>query len=190
MGSDRGGFRKITYSSNFKASPFSVIVLTSPRSYSICSHLSSTLSYLFNLTIGISLMEMNSLSSTEVSFAREAECDDDHPAFSRSLEAFRRRLSAEDIEKLELTTFEDLQNAIRQVQSDQAQRRTLRNLNKIKPLLHFLQDYARVIEQFVSVKPDFLAFIWVDAKFLLSQACHPLTPLPRDPSSYASRYAR
>ena len=116
-------------------------------------------------------MDNNSLSSTEVSFAREAECD--HPAFSRSLEAFRRRLSAEDIEKLELTTFEDLQFAIEQIQSDQAQRRTIRNLNKIKPLLHFLQDYARVIELFVSVKPDFLAFIWVSTKtrIPLSKAC-------------------
>ena len=106
-------------------------------------------------------MEKNSLSSTEVSFAREAEHECDHPAFSRSLEAFRRRLSAEDVENLELSTFEDLRFAIEQIQSDQAQRRTLRNLTKIKPLLRFLQDYARVIEQFVSIKPDFLAFIWV-----------------------------
>ena len=151
----------ITYFWNFKPRAFSV-----PDNSLYASHLSSTL-----LTIGITLMENCSLSSTEVSFAREAEGD--HPAFSRSLEAFRRRLSTEDIEKLELTTFEDLQLAIKQIQSDQAQRRTLRNLNKIKPLLHFLQDYARVIELFVSVKPDFLAFIWVSTttRILFSKAC-------------------
>ncbi len=82
-------------------------------------------------------------------------------AFSRSLEGFRRRLSAEDLENFELTTFESLELAIKDIQRDQAQRRVLRNLNKIKPFLRFLQDYARVIEQLVSAKPDFLAFIWV-----------------------------
>ena len=87
--------------------------------------------------------------------------DGAYSAFTRSLEGFRRRLSAEDLENFKLTTFESLGLAIKDIQIDQAHRRALRNLNKIKPFLRFLQDYARVIEQFVSAKPDFLAFIWV-----------------------------
>lgn len=81
------------------------------------------------------------------------------PAFSRSLKAFRKRLSSLDIEAFESTTFEDLRKAVDDIQKEQAQRRGYRNLNKIKPFLLVLQQYARVIEQFVSAKPDFLAFI-------------------------------
>ena len=83
------------------------------------------------------------------------------PAFSRSLEAFKRQLSSRDAEAFEFATFKELRNAIDNIQNEQAHRRGYRNLNKIRPLLDFLQQYARVIEQFVSAKPDFLAFIWV-----------------------------
>ena len=85
-------------------------------------------------------------------------------AFSHSLEAFKRRLSAPQIEVFELTTFEDLRVAIDDIQTEQARRRGYRNLNKIKPFVDFLQQYARVIEQFVSAKTDFLAFIWVSTQ--------------------------
>jgi len=84
-------------------------------------------------------------------------------AFSRSLETFKRRLSSQEIETFELATLRDLRFAVADIQQEQAQRRGYRNLNKIKPLVDFLQQYARVIEQFVSAKPDFLAFIWVSA---------------------------
>lgn len=91
-------------------------------------------------------------------------------AFSRSLEEFRRRLSAEDRGDFEITTYESLELAIKDIQKDQAQRRALRHLNKIQPFLRFLQDYARVIEQFVSAKPDFLTFIWGPIKLCLQIA--------------------
>ncbi|KAF6218628.1 hypothetical protein HO133_005979 [Letharia lupina] len=86
------------------------------------------------------------------------------PAFSRSLEAFKCQLSLRDIEAFGLTNFQELRNAIDSIQNEQAHRRGYRNLNKIRPFLEFLQQYARVIEQFVSAKPDFLAFIWVASR--------------------------
>ncbi|KAL9136526.1 MAG: hypothetical protein Q9175_002271 [Cornicularia normoerica] len=86
------------------------------------------------------------------------------PAFSRSLEAFKAQLPARDIETFEFTTFEDLKNAIAKIQGEQAGRRGYRNLNKIRPFLDCVQQYARVIEQFVSAKPDILAFIWVASR--------------------------
>lgn len=109
-------------------------------------------------------------------------------AFTRSLEGFRRRLSAEDLENFELTTFESLELAIKEIQRAQAQRRALRNLNKVKPFLRFLQDYARVIEQFVSAKPDFLAFIWVSVNAASPPILHSTDNSRRDPSNYASKY--
>ncbi len=83
------------------------------------------------------------------------------PAFSRSLAAFKKRLSQEDCERFSLTTFEDLRIAIDSIQREQGLRRSYRNLNKIKPFISTLQQYALVIEQFVNSKSDFLAFIWV-----------------------------
>ncbi|CAF9936412.1 MAG: hypothetical protein ALECFALPRED_006844 [Alectoria fallacina] len=108
-----------------------------------------------------------------------------HSAFTRSLEGFRRRLSAEDIENFQLTTFESLQLAIQKIQKEQAQRRSLRNLNKVRPFIGFLQQYARVIEQFVSAKPDFLAFIWVSANTLHSFSHMPSADVSmRGPSNF------
>ena len=86
------------------------------------------------------------------------------PAFSRSLVDFKKRLSQEDCERFSLTTFEDLRTAIDTIQREQGLRRSYRNLNKIKPFISFLQQYALVIEQFVSAKSDFLAFIWVSTQ--------------------------
>lgn len=67
-------------------------------------------------------------------------------AFSRVLSAFRSRLSAQDRADFELTTFKDLQIAIDEIQKAQAQRRGIRNLNKIRPFLNGLQQYSKVIE--------------------------------------------
>lgn len=86
------------------------------------------------------------------------------PAFIRSLADFKKRLTQEDCERFSLTTFEDLTNAINMIQREQGLRRGYRNLNKIKPFISFLQQYALVIEQFVNAKSDFLAFIWVSSQ--------------------------
>lgn len=83
------------------------------------------------------------------------------PAFTRSLKAFKERLASRDIEAFELATYEDLKIAVDVIQREQSQRQGLRNLNKLRPLLEFLRQYSLVIEQFVTAKADFLAFIWV-----------------------------
>ncbi|KAL8837871.1 MAG: hypothetical protein Q9170_002346 [Blastenia crenularia] len=86
------------------------------------------------------------------------------PAFSRSLKAFKDRLSGQDIDTFELATYEDLKTAVDNIQKEQSQRKGLRNLNKIRPLLEFLQQYSRVIEQFVNAKADLLAFVWIASR--------------------------
>ena len=78
------------------------------------------------------------------------------------------QLSPREAEAFEFATFEEVRKAIDNIQDEQAHRRGYRNLNKIRPFLDFLQQYARVIEQFVSAKPDFLAFIWVSRTYNIS----------------------
>lgn len=88
-----------------------------------------------------------------------AELDDS--LFSRVLTSFRQRLSPQDINDFESTTLEDLKEEITRIQRIQVQRRSLRNLNKIKPFLNGIEQYSKVIEVFVNAKPDIMAFIWV-----------------------------
>lgn len=92
----------------------------------------------------------------------------DNSAFSRVLSAFRTRLSPQDIIDFRYTTFNDLKQTITDIQKDQVQRRGIRNLNKIRPFLNGLGQYAQVIEVFVNVKPDILAFVWVRTFHLIT----------------------
>lgn len=88
--------------------------------------------------------------------------------FSRVLSAFKTRLSPEDIESFQFTNFDELKAAIDEIQRAQAQRRGFRNLNKIRPFLNGLEQYSKVIEVFVNVKPDIMAFVWVCSKRMTS----------------------
>jgi len=82
-------------------------------------------------------------------------------SFHPQLEGLQRPTRKRDIEAFELATYEDLKIAVDVIQREQSQRQGLRNLNKLRPLLEFLRQYSLVIEQFVTAKADFLAFIWV-----------------------------
>jgi hypothetical protein len=86
--------------------------------------------------------------------------------FEKTLASFQTRLSQEDLELFQITTFDDLKVAIGTIQKDQAARKGLRNLNKIKPFLKGLSQYAQVIEVFIQVKPEILGFIWVRFQFI------------------------
>lgn len=98
-------------------------------------------------------------------------------SFNRVHESFRRRLTPDLSNKFQYATVEDLKGAIEEIQREQAQRNGLRNLNKIKPFLHGLEQYAGVLEVFVQVKPAILGLIWVccilacSIKFLAHEFC-------------------
>lgn len=91
----------------------------------------------------------------------EAMASPEMSNFEEILVSFKKRLSAEHVELFQLATFDDLKDAITRIQKEQAARKSLRNLNKIKPFMNGLSQYAQVIEVFVQAKPEILAFIWV-----------------------------
>jgi hypothetical protein len=93
-------------------------------------------------------------------------------SFENILASFKTRLSSEHTELFQLAIFDDLKASIKRIQTEQAARKGLRNLNKIKPFLHGLKQYAGVLEVFVQAKPEILAFIWVShCERLQSQFC-------------------
>ncbi|KUJ21501.1 uncharacterized protein LY89DRAFT_610110, partial [Mollisia scopiformis] len=90
--------------------------------------------------------------------------------FEKILANFKKRLSSEHTELFQLTTLDDLKASIKRIQTEQAAKKGLRNLNKIKPFLNGLRQYAEVLEVFVQAKPEILAFIWGPIKLCLQIA--------------------
>ena len=88
--------------------------------------------------------------------------------FSFALQFFREKLSPDDVCQFrKITTLADLGLAIKDIESEQAKKRSLRSIGKIRPFLKILEEYSKVIEVFVNAKPDVLAFIWGPIKLCL-----------------------
>lgn len=83
--------------------------------------------------------------------------------FSKVLKSFKAQITQEDTDRFKITTFNDLKSVVNDIQAEQALRKSLRNMTKIRPYLDGLNQYAAVIEVFVNSKPDILAFIWVSS---------------------------
>ncbi|KAI4132225.1 MAG: hypothetical protein LQ347_002654 [Umbilicaria vellea] len=90
--------------------------------------------------------------------------------FSKVLKSFKAQITQEDTDRFKITTFNDLKSVVNDIQAEQALRKSLRNMTKIRPYLDGLNQYAAVIEVFVNSKPDILAFIWGPIKFCLKIA--------------------
>lgn len=83
-------------------------------------------------------------------------------AFEAAQTEFNSHLK--DGEKFDFSQYksiEEVYNVTDEIQRRQAKSGTLRNLARIQPYFDGLTQYAGVIEQFVQVKPDLLALIWV-----------------------------
>jgi hypothetical protein len=67
----------------------------------------------------------------------------------------------EQSEFLKMRTIDDVYAETDRIQREQAKKASLRNLKRLEPYLLRLKEYSGVIEQFVQVKPEMLALIWV-----------------------------
>ena len=60
-----------------------------------------------------------------------------------------------------IRNINDVYNETQRIQEIQGSQGTLRNLNRIRPFLRRIEEYASVIEIFILVKPEVLALLWV-----------------------------
>jgi len=84
-----------------------------------------------------------------------------HPhafAFNRALNAFKAVLTPEDQDDFKYTVLEDLQMAIREIQTKQG--RKSQNLARMKPFLEGMQQYGQIVEVFLNVS-NVIGFVWV-----------------------------
>ena len=80
--------------------------------------------------------------------------------FQRALTRFKGQLSPAEQEEFGVTSLEDVQETIDNIQEIQGSQRKMRNLTRIKAFLEAMEQYGKVIEVFLNVS-DILAFVWV-----------------------------
>ena len=94
---------------------------------------------------------------------------DSKPTTMNTLEPFERarkkvwnNLTAKEKNELACTcTIEDIWKVATDIQNEQAKRRELGNMNKIRPYIDGLKRYDDVIKVLISSNPGIMALIWV-----------------------------
>jgi hypothetical protein len=86
--------------------------------------------------------------------------------FKQVLEDFKKRLKPEEEAKFAVTSFNDLQVAVKDLQERQRKTKTAQNLRRIEPFLQAMTQYQGIIEVFLNTS-SLLCFIWGPMKFML-----------------------
>jgi len=84
----------------------------------------------------------------------------DVAAFERVLEKFKGELKKKDKDNFKMTTIEDLQQAIGQLQKKQLTDRRIQNMTRLKRFVEAIEQYGKVVEIFCN-SSEFVAFVWV-----------------------------
>jgi hypothetical protein len=83
--------------------------------------------------------------------------------FDRILADFKSGLKKRDQENFRLTTLEDLEQTMADIQAEQHGKRRLQNLNRLKPFLEGLNQYGNVVDIFCN-SSQLLPFVWVSRR--------------------------
>ena len=86
-------------------------------------------------------------------------------AFQRALGRFKDDLSPAQLEEFRVTSLEDVQETIVQIQNAQGSQRKMMNLTRIKAFLEAMEQYSKILEVFLNVS-EFIAFVWVRKPFI------------------------
>lgn len=86
--------------------------------------------------------------------------------FKQALEDFKKRLKPEEEAKFAVTSLNDLQIALKDIQEMQRKTKTAQNLKRIEPFLQAMAQYQGIIEVFLNTS-SLLCFIWGPMKFML-----------------------
>ena len=81
-------------------------------------------------------------------------------AFQKAFNKLRDSISADDARSFEKTTLNDVWAAAREIEREQGERQSLRNLRRIEPFLKAIDKYSKVIEVLCNGTP-YLPFVWV-----------------------------
>ena len=85
--------------------------------------------------------------------------------FQRALARFKSHLSPAEQETFGVTSLEDVQKTIVQIQNTQGSQSQMRNLKRIKAFVEAMEQYGKVVEVFLNAS-SILAFVWVRRRYL------------------------
>ncbi len=71
-----------------------------------------------------------------------------------------------------MATVDDVYDAAREIQRQQAKTKSFRGLKRIEALIKVLQEYGDVVDTFVQVQPDILSLIWVRPPRMRGRWCN------------------
>ena len=108
----------------------------------------------------------------------EEKSDPMHSMFEKALIEFEKSLRPEEKQNFKSTSFEDVKAAIINIQQDQENTRTLRNLRKIEPFIMAMEAFSKVIEVYLNAS-QFVCYVWGPLKFFLQVRCVLLFSAPK-----------
>ncbi|KAF8465683.1 hypothetical protein BDZ91DRAFT_794710 [Kalaharituber pfeilii] len=92
-------------------------------------------------------------------------------AFLKAFRKFTEKLSKEHLEEfLNLGSMKDVYMCIQQLEDKLKQNKTQRYLARLNPYLEGLQQYAKVIDVIVQIRPEIMAIVWGCTRFILQAA--------------------
>lgn len=81
----------------------------------------------------------------------------------------KANLSPSELRDLEATKcYEDVEQALRVIQEQQAKSKTLKGLKRLTPFLNTMNEYGKVMNVFVNAS-EMVAFVWVSYPTTFSQ---------------------
>jgi hypothetical protein len=86
--------------------------------------------------------------------------------FKQAFDNFKKRLKPEEEVKFAVTSLNDLELAVKDLQERQRKTKTAQNLKRIEPFLQAMEQYKEIIEVFLNAS-SLLCFIWGPMKFML-----------------------
>ncbi len=86
--------------------------------------------------------------------------DQNARVFEMASEKLKQSISSTDAAVFQATVVEDVWKAAEEMQESQRQRKSLRNMRRVKPFLQGLEKYSKVIEV-VCNGTSYLPWIWV-----------------------------
>ncbi|KAJ5768868.1 hypothetical protein N7520_003427, partial [Penicillium odoratum] len=90
-------------------------------------------------------------------------------AFDRALDSFKKDLTKRDRDSFKITTFQDLQKSIDDLQKKHHSARRLQDLSRLGVFLEAIEQYTKVVDPFCNSN-EIVAFVLGPVKFLLQIA--------------------
>jgi hypothetical protein len=81
------------------------------------------------------------------------------------LDKFTNSLTEKQKLEFAVTKYEDVEDAIEQIQQQYGEKKELQNMYRIQSFLEAMNEYGKVVEVFLNCTP-FVAYIWVHNHFI------------------------